>query len=607
MMADIDLKHRYNTRSNKHIKSSKSMELSPKNINKKKEISFVQNKKKDVTSPNKKKNCILQTASKRNRNINNINLEINKNTDVSSNTYKKKIDTSELESKLESSIIIKSLAQAANKRLKKKQNINYGIPDDIEYSEEEEIHFKKLNVIERLNIIRKEKQILKINECEIPIRFKILNLKSISMRSKAYIIDRIDHFYTLDSTDNEYHKLYIWTDYINKIEFDKFIKIPISIKDSKENIYNYLYKCRKIMDHAIYDHNDAKDKIITTITKLITNPNGTGVSIGIQGPPGNGKTTLIKEGICKALNRPFALIGLGGAHDSSFMTGHDYTYEGAKPGKLVEILINTKCMNPVIYFDELDKISKTEKGDEISNFLCHLIDSSQNNEIEDKYLSGIKLDLSKAIFIFSYNDASLVNPVLMDRLYKINTDGFNTNKKTIIAQEYLIPKILDDFNIQKESIIFNKSSLEKIIENYCDNEKGVRNLKRSIETIVSTLNVLQYTTNEKSINKQNNTSSKPKKNYDHLNKFIQLHIKNIRSSEQSKFSEDKEKNTNNSLNNNNIDINSIEIDLSDLDSKNIIKKNINNLQIKFPFTVTVENLEAFITNDNKKPYMSFYI
>ena len=105
----------------------------------------------------------------------------------------------------------------------------------------------------------------------------------------------------------------------------------------------------------------------------------------IYGPPGTGKTTLVKEGISKILNRPFAFLALGGATDSSFLEVHSYTYEGSNWGKIVDIIINCKSMNPVIYFDELDKISNTPKGEEITGILTHLTDTTQNSQFHDKY------------------------------------------------------------------------------------------------------------------------------------------------------------------------------------------------------------------------------
>merc|ERR1711871_930288 len=122
--------------------------------------------------------------------------------------------------------------------------------------------------------------------------------------------------------------------------------------------------------------------------------------------------------------------------NSDFMIGHDYTYEGGKPGRIVEILQECQCMNPVIYFDELDKISDTPKGEEIAGVLCHLTDPSQNDEFHDKYFSGIDFDISKAIFIFSYNDESKVNKILLDRMTKIHTTGFGIKDKVQISKNY---------------------------------------------------------------------------------------------------------------------------------------------------------------------------
>ena len=192
---------------------------------------------------------------------------------------------------------------------------------------------------------------------------------------------------------------------------------------------------------------------------------------------GNGKTTLVKEGISKVLNRPFAFIALGGASDSAYFDGHCYTYEGSHWGRIVQILQDSKCMNPVIYFDELDKISDTSKGDEIVHMLTHLTDPSQNSLFQDNYFPGIDLDLSKALFIFSYNDENKVNKILKDRMYVINTKGFKTEDKLRICKDYLLPELLTLFDFKKEEIIFEDEILKDIIEKYTGNEEGVRILK----------------------------------------------------------------------------------------------------------------------------------
>jgi hypothetical protein len=200
-------------------------------------------------------------------------------------------------------------------------------------------------------------------------------------------------------------------------------------------------------------------------------------------------TSLVKEGISKILNRPFAFIALGGATDSSFLEGHSYTYEGSTWGKIVQILIDSKCMNPVIYFDELDKISDTPKGEEIAGILTHLTDTSQNSQFHDKYFSEIDFDLSKCLFIFSYNDESKINPILKDRMYRIQTKGYNQKQKTIISNNYLLPKIREQVVFDSNDIIIPDETLHYIIENFCNKEDGVRNLKRCLEIIHTKLNL----------------------------------------------------------------------------------------------------------------------
>jgi ATP-dependent Lon protease len=246
---------------------------------------------------------------------------------------------------------------------------------------------------------------------------------------------------------------------------------------------------QKCLDSAVYGLNDAKMQIMQMMGQLITNPKAIGTAIAIQGPMGTGKTTLVKEGISKILDRPFAFIALGGATDSSFLEGHSYTYEGSVWGKIVQILIDSKCMNPVIYFDELDKISDTPKGEEIAGILTHLTDTSQNSQFHDKYFAEIDFDLSKCLFIFSYNDESKVNPILRDRMYRIQTKGYDKKQKTVISRDYLLPKIQEQVKFSTEDIIIPDEVLHYIIETHCSKEDGVRNLKRCLEIVHTKLNL----------------------------------------------------------------------------------------------------------------------
>jgi ATP-dependent Lon protease len=246
---------------------------------------------------------------------------------------------------------------------------------------------------------------------------------------------------------------------------------------------------QKTINEAVYGLNEAKMQIMQMLGQLLTNPKSIGSAIAIHGPPGTGKTSLIKDGISKILNRPFAFIALGGATDSSFLEGHSYTYEGSTWGKIIQIIIDSKCMNPVIYFDELDKISDTPKGEEIAGILTHLTDTSQNNQFHDKYFSEVDFDLSKCLFIFSYNDETKVNPILRDRMYKIKTSGYDKKQKMVISNNYLLPKIREQINFKLDEIIITDEAINHIIENNCNNEDGVRNLKRCLEIIYTKLNL----------------------------------------------------------------------------------------------------------------------
>jgi ATP-dependent Lon protease len=204
-------------------------------------------------------------------------------------------------------------------------------------------------------------------------------------------------------------------------------------------------------------------------------------------------TSIIRDGISKILGREFAFITLGGAGDSSFLEGHSYTYEGSSWGKIVQILIDSKCMNPVIFFDELDKLSDTPRGQEITGILTHLTDTTQNSQFHDKYFSEIDFDLSKCLFIFSYNDEALVNPILKDRLYKIHTKGYDTAEKVVIAKKYLLPKIREQVNFQEEDIVIPDETIQYIVttSRFTQGEQGVRNLKRCLEIIYTKLNLFR--------------------------------------------------------------------------------------------------------------------
>ena len=294
---------------------------------------------------------------------------------------------------------------------------------------------------------------------------------------------------SMSGGDGEYYKLKQWIDSFMMIPFHKYCNLPITFSDGIDKCNDFMIQAKETLDKAVYGLNDAKLQIMQFLGQVISNPSSVGSAIAIQGPMGTGKTTLVKEGISKILQRPFSFIALGGATDSSMLEGHLITYEGSVWGKIVDVLMKCKCMNPVFYFDELDKISNTPRGDEIIGILTHLTDTSQNDKFHDKYFSDIELDLSKALFIFSYNDESRVNSILRDRMYTIHTEGYTTPQKIVIVNQYLSQSIQLNVNFKPGEIIIPDETIHYMIENYTFKEKGVRNLKRCIETIYTKLNL----------------------------------------------------------------------------------------------------------------------
>ena len=247
------------------------------------------------------------------------------------------------------------------------------------------------------------------------------------------------------------------------IPFEKYNYLPVSIKDGNDKCKKFINECKKILDDTVYGMNDSKEQFMLLISQWVMNPESVGSSIALKGPMGTGKTTLLKNGISKLLNREFVLIPLGGANDGSYLEGHSYTYEGSTYGKIVDILIQCKSNNPIIYFDELDKVSDSSKGEEIIGILTHLTDITQNMYFQDKYFSEIYIDMSKCLFIFSYNNEESVNKILKDRMYVIETGGYSDKEKIEIARKFLIPNIEKKIN-QYNNITFTDDVLTYIIQ-----------------------------------------------------------------------------------------------------------------------------------------------
>ena len=457
-----------NTKNSKNSKNSKKIE-NKTNTNEK-EDKTIDTKTKDATKENKSGETYEQLKKL---------LEAN----PQDKAIKKMIDVYEKETKLQKIKLAKKekKQKAKNLRIFKKIIKDKNTMNDFSFYEKMELDNQK-------KIIKELREINKITRIEKPYRMTLLE-STIPVEFKSAAMKKINSLRYMEPGSGEFYKSKNWVDTFMRIPFNKYEGLPVSIDNGVEKCHEFMENAQRTLEEAVYGLNDAKMQIMQMLGQLLTNPNAIGAAIAIHGPPGTGKTSLVKEGISKILNRPFAFIALGGATDSSFLEGHGYTYEGSTWGKIVQILIDSKCMNPVIYFDELDKISDTPKGEEIAGILTHLTDTSQNSQFHDKYFAEIDFDLSKCLFIFSYNDENKVNPILKDRMYRIKTKGYIAKEKTIIATNYLLPRIREQVRFTTDDIVIPNDVLSHIIETHCNKEDGVRNLKRCLEIIYTKLNL----------------------------------------------------------------------------------------------------------------------
>jgi ATP-dependent Lon protease len=329
-----------------------------------------------------------------------------------------------------------------------------------------------------------------LGETETPFKFQVLEMNT-TEQVKATIIRKIDTMTRMGSDNGEAQKLRAWVEGILRVPFGKVIPLPVTMSAGPAACSDFITKARSTLDAATYGMEPAKLQIMQTLAQWVSNPDSIGNCIAMRGPAGVGKTSFARNGIAGVLNRPFMFFSLGGASDIAHYLGHSYTYEGSTCGRIIDSIIQAKCMNPVLYFDELDKISGTPHGEEITSMLIHLTDRTQNSQYHDRYFAGVDFDLSKCLFVFSYNDDSKISPILKDRMTIIQCSGYKDSEKKIIVANYVWPEILKHAGIERSQLSATEEAAEYIIKEYSNDEKGMRSLIRIVETIVSRINLLR--------------------------------------------------------------------------------------------------------------------
>ena len=357
-------------------------------------------------------------------------------------------------------------------------------------NEEEEDYYEDLSKSKRRKLNEQMKGLAKlVSDGEVPYKFRVLALP-IPDALKASVIRKIDVLNEMDGDSGEVHKLKTWVDGFLRIPFGNVVPLPVKFNEDRAGCSKFLSDTQGTLDKAVYGMNAAKAQIMQIVAQWIANPSSVGNVIALKGPMGVGKTSFARHGVAEVLKRPFEFFSLGGASDSANFVGHSYTYEGATWGRIADAIMSARCMNPVIYFDELDKVSTTAHGEEIISMLIHLTDRSQNSHFHDRYFAGVDFDLSQCLFVFSFNDESKVHPILKDRMQVITCAGYTADDKRAIVTQYVRPQVLERINM-KDELTITEEAIKFLISEYSDGEEGVRVLIRAVETLVTRINLLR--------------------------------------------------------------------------------------------------------------------
>lgn len=365
----------------------------------------------------------------------------------------------------------------------------------LELNEEEQDYFDELPKSKQRKLNKQMKQLAAlVSAGDKPHKFRILDMP-IADTVKANVIKKLDTLAEMEEAGGDTYKLRTWVDGFLRIPFGQTVPLPVKLDDGPKPCSEFLANTRQTLDKAVYGMNGAKTQIMQILAQWISNPDSVGNVIALKGPMGVGKTSFAKNGVAGALKRPFEFFSLGGAADSANFVGHSYTYEGSMWGRVADSLMNARCMNPVMYFDELDKVSTTPHGEEIVSMLIHMTDRSQNSQFHDRYFAGVDIDLSQCLFVFSFNDESKVHPILKDRMQVIHCSGYNMEEKKVILNQYVWPQILERIKLEKDLTISDEA-VKYLISEYSKEEEGVRTLIRAVETLVTRINLLRIADEE---------------------------------------------------------------------------------------------------------------
>lgn len=384
--------------------------------------------------------------------------------------------------------------------------ITYNLPvdiDDKQYILEQLDPKKRLKLV--LALLKREKDILAI-DAKISEKVKANvdeNQREYYLREQLKVLN--EELYGANSPEDEGRKYYAKIDALKadedvkqrlKDEVDRYIKMPNGSHEGTV-VLNYLDTClslpwgvytdskisleksRRILDKAHHGLDKVKERIIELLAVHSLVPEVKGQIICLVGPPGVGKTSIVKS-VAECMGRKYVRVALGGVGDESEIRGHRKTYIGAMPGRIINAIKTAGSANPVMLLDEIDKLGSSYKGDP-SAAMLEILDSEQNSTFFDHYVD-MPFDLSRVLFITTANDVGSIPAPLRDRMEIIELGSYTREEKFFIAKRHLIKKQLDAVGLDNKTVKFSDESIYKLIDAYT-REAGVRRLDRTIGSV----------------------------------------------------------------------------------------------------------------------------
>lgn len=364
-------------------------------------------------------------------------------------------------------------------------------PEDAELvlrtmSREEKDHYAKQTPEAKTQLVERLVSLRRADCFSVPLRFRVL-ASELPLEIKRRIAQKLEKQQdTLASGDAI--KYATWVEGLLALPLNAYITPS---EEPRPELCRRLQDAAAHLDRVIYGHRAAKQAILERLFQWVSRPWVPQRPLGLQGCPGNGKSSLIREGLSAIMGRPYGFVALGGSLDSSYLLGHGYTYEGSVCGRIAETLTAAGCMNPLIFFDEVDKCSGTPKGEEIINVLVHLTDTTQSSHFRDRYFGPLDLDLSRSLLVFAFNSAAAVSPVLLDRLQVVATDDFDGPAQLKILKQYLLPRVLQEYGRPSDFLRVDGDALQEAV--HVCREGGVRLLRSVLEQTACKVGIFHET------------------------------------------------------------------------------------------------------------------